>query len=224
MKTLFLFVLTLNAYAATLPNEVKLYTDALMAYEKKPTGLEKVYHLGLSAAKVLETKIEAMEEKEFTKLQTTFKGFSLNRDESISVSPDKDFFKALAKKSQNKVDSIFFENLYATYANNGSIQDYYSLVTDVTACVDFEGKTLSDSFLRWESFQKTYPSDYKETATKELEDAKKALESDCICGSKESYLKQTSALMKAHPSSKLSTILKSQEPKIKKIRFNCAPT
>lgn len=212
---------TLSSFAAEIP-EVSDYLKDLQLYEsgKSKVSLETVYEKGLKAAKVLETKIESMDEKTFGKFQKDAKGLILNREESISVSPEVNFFLSLAKKSSSKADLAFFENLKSTYSQGMAIQDYYQLVTDVTACVDFEGSALVDSYGKWNSYRIQYPDLYKKSVTTEIESAEKAIMSDCVCGPKESYLSKLETIKKQFPS--LVNKLKIQEKKT--IRFSCSPT
>ena len=99
--------------------------------------------------------------------------------------------------------------------------------TDYGGCYIFDGKTLSETYGMWASFQKAYPNHYQGAVGKELARIQKALESNCACGGEDEYLQELKSFLKTYPASPFNSDIASRleavNKKAFKMRFHCRP-
>jgi hypothetical protein len=216
---------------STVPESVERYARDINAAisSSGPLSLEKAFEEGLSAAEALEHgQLDRLDEPTFQKVKRLMIGFWVNRMEVISADPDPSIFVQLAHEKGTKVDQSFFEVLMKTYPDPKSWAPVYiEPKTDWGGCTVFEGKTLSGTYGWWTSFQKAYPSSYRVAVQKELTLIQSALESECVCGGEDEYLKELQIFVKTYPTSPfvpgVVSRLEAVKKKTFKIRFHWEP-
>jgi hypothetical protein len=213
---------------SAVPEDVTRYAHNMnrVISSAGPVSLEKVFEEGLSAAEALEPKMERFDEPTFQKVKIMMPGFSVNRMEVIFAEPDTKFYLKLAREKGTKSDQAFFETLRKTYPN-GVFAAYIKQITDYGGCRIFDGKTLSDIYGLWLSFQKTYPNLYRSAVQKELKLIESALESECVCDGEDAYRREMQYFLKTYPTSPFKPMVASRleafDKKAIKIRFQCVP-
>jgi hypothetical protein len=194
-----------------------------------PVSLELAFEEGVSAAEALEHgQLDRLDEPTFQNVKRMMIGFWVNRVEVFRADPDPSFFVKLAHEKGTKVDQAFFEVLKKTYPDPHSwAPAYIEPQTDWGGCKVFDGKTLSETYGLWISFQKAYPSLYRSAMRKELALIQSALESECVCGGEDEYRREMQSFLKTYPNSPFASGVASRLEAVNKqtfkIRFHCKP-
>jgi hypothetical protein len=213
---------------SVVPEDVERYALDMNAMMRSPASvsLANAFEKGVLAAEALKQHIEKFDEPTFQKVKRRMVGFYVNRVEVIWAEPDATFFLKLAREKGAKADQAFFEALEETYPE-GVWAAYIVPKTDWGGCTVFNGKTLSGAYGMWIAFQKAYPRKYQSTVQKELAKIQSALESECVCGDEDEYLKELQSFLKTYPTSpfvsSVASRLNAVNKKTIKIRFHCEP-
>jgi hypothetical protein len=214
----------------TVPPGVDRYArdmDAVMR-SSGPISLEPVFEVGMSAAAALERgQLERFDEPTYQKVQSMMVGFIVGRVEVVVADPLADFFLKLARERGTNVDRAFFEAQKKTYPD-GYWPAYLQQVTDYSGCTIFDGKTLTEIWGTWTTFQKSYPDRYREATQKELARVEEELVSNCACGGEDGVRKELESFLKAYPNSATAAKVASHLEAVKNgtsgIRFRCRPS
>jgi hypothetical protein len=213
---------------STVPEAVAHYARDLDLVMKGPgpTSLERVFEEGVSAAQDLTHQLERFDDLTYHSVQHMMTGFTVFREEALVAEPLPDFFLKLAREKGTSADQAFFETLQRTYPD--SIWPAYKQpVTDYSACVIFDGKTLTDLYGAWLEFQKSYPYNYRPATQKELTAIEEAATGTCACGDEDSVITELAAFSNAYPAARIAPQVASQLEAVRSgtsnIRFNCRP-
>jgi len=197
--------------AQTIPEEVEVYSRELNIISNNPNankGVEGLLQLGRKASDALVRSLspgkadilESLSEDEFQAVVLKMKGFSVNRQETVFVEPDPNFFIALAKRSGDQASVDFFEVYRKTKFA------YFRQQTDYNGCYLFGTLTMVDSYKQWVTYNKKYPTRYPEEVRNFIRDIEEELTGGtCACDDKESALREFEAFIQAFPHSKITT-------------------
>jgi hypothetical protein len=194
-----------------------------------PVSLEQVFEEGLSAAEALQnSQLERLDEPTYQKVKSMMSGFWVTREEVYFADAEPSLFVKLAGEKGTKVDQAFFETLKKTYPDpHESTPVYRTRKTDYSYCNNFDGKTLSEIYGLWTSFQKAYPRRYQVGLRKQLALIKTSLEGQCICGGENEYQRELQSFLKTYATSPFASLVASRLEALKnkpsEFRFYCKP-
>ncbi len=216
---------TMSAIPSTVERYQSDITRVLHGASKIP--LERAFEEGLLAASVLERgQLIRLDDAAYRKLRSMMPGFTIGREEVVTVAPIPDFFVRLARERGTSADRAFFSALKETYPD-GVQPAYYKAQTDYGGCVDFGDGTLTRLYTIWSRFSASYPGRYEGPAHKELAAIEEATTSTCACGSESDVKHELRALQNAYGASRIGNRVASQLQAIEShtsgIEFNCRP-
>ena len=187
-----LFATTL-AQAQTFPSvhaAMDVYGDALAAAESgtSPRGVEPAFEAIQDLAEALladlpdgtNSVLESLPETEFAVLKK-LPGVLVTRMEVLVVSPDAEYFVALAARAGDQADRRFAGTLAATY--DGYWPVYIRRQTDYSGCTAFGEGQLLDVYLAWSAMERDFPGRYVAVVARERDAvASEITRSTCACG------------------------------------------
>jgi hypothetical protein len=169
---------------------VDAYRHAIAALEAHAKGqrIEPAYDALMKVREFLmrpgedgRTVLESFSSETFSGLERELPGALLNRDETVFVAADPDFFVQLAVGHGDAADRQFFAALKATYPES-VWPVYVDQQTDYSGCTRFGTGTLVDTFRVWSRFRARFPRRYVEAAQREFDGITEALtRSSCAC-------------------------------------------
>jgi len=126
--------------------------------------------------------LESLADDEYRRVRGELTGVLVNREETLLVEPDPDFFVQLAVGHGDTADRRFFAALKATYPES-VWPVYVDQQSDVSGCTKFGSGKLVDTYRAWSNFRRRFPRRYSTAVRKETERVVDALtESTCACG------------------------------------------
>jgi len=219
------------AYSAQGPQPVPPSVDEYRAAIERVLGssprqsLEPIFALGNTAAKAVlkmpsyepgtVSPLESFDQKTFNLVAQEMKGFVVNREETVFVQPDTNFWVTLAESKGQNADQQFFQLLKKTYPDS-VWPAYVRQQTDYSGCTDFGTKGLTHSFVDWSAFQKAFPSAYADAAKHELEAVSQHLGSTCACGDKASVISELEYFLQKIPKGNMAEKVRTRLDNIRK--------
>jgi len=178
--------------------------------------------------------LESFDASTFELVSREMKGFVVNRDETVFVKPETDFWVRLADSKGLEPDREYFHLLKRTYPE--SVWPIYGRqATDYSGCTDFGTNALTQAYMDWTSFQRRFPNAYKEGAQHQLKAVLEEMNSTCACGDKTSVISELEYFLQKNPNGDEAEIIKTRlnsirndEPEIMydrpiKMRYKCSP-
>ena len=178
----------------------------LAANSSTRMSLETVLEKGQDVVPELLEKMDKMDDAQFDAVQKRMKGYIVNRDELLVVSPDPAFYLEQARAHGTPADIAFFEAMGKTL--NGYWPMTMEQMTDFTGCIRYGSGDLVKLYGLWQDFKRLYPGAYKEA----LADPNLLLLSDVedqlinglsACDSPENVRGEYEAFLQAYPQSPL---------------------
>ena len=174
-----------------------------------------------------ETALESLSDDDFARLERDLRGVWINREESVYVKPDVDFFVNLASRRGDQAAKEFFGALKMTYQDSHE-PAYLELVTDVSACTLFGRMDLVKIYRVWSDFRSRNPDRYNGGATEEWEPVQFALtKGTCACDDATSVERELDEFIRTFPTSPdrptIEGRLHALQAGRSNIRFNCRP-
>lgn len=124
--------------------------------------------------------LESLPEREFQTLKE-LPGALINRDETVFVEPDPDYFVKLAAARGDAADRAFFSALKATHPES-VWPVYVEQQTDYSGCIRFGSMSLVETYGVWASFQRRFGGRYAAGTLKEIDAVLEALTTaTCAC-------------------------------------------
>jgi len=190
---------------------VETYRAAIRsaASGRSPGGIESAFSALASMREALLevrnglTVLESLPDEDFGRLGRDLPGVVINRDETVYVTPDVDYFMALATARGDEADRAYCAALKATYPK--SVWPVYaSQQTDFSGCTRFGSLSLVDTYRIWSDFQRKFPRRYVMGAKKEIDAAMEDLtESTCACGGKAAIERELRQFLRDFPTSSI---------------------
>jgi hypothetical protein len=147
--------------------------------------------------------LESLSDEDFRQLSVAIPGAWINREETVFVAPDPDYFLKLAGSRGDATDGSFFSALKATYPES-VWPVYIKQQTDYSGCTLYGSGKLVDMYQQWSRFQRTFPDRYKAPVRERLEDISRQLtDSTCACEDASSVEKELQQFLQAFPTSTL---------------------
>jgi len=126
------------------------------------------------------TPLESLSEGEFQILRK-LPGAIINRDETVFVEPDPDYFVKLAAARGEPADRAFFSALKTTRSRSGW-PVYIEQQTDYSGCIRFGSMSLVETYRAWSGFQRRFGGRYAAGVRKEIDDVLQGLTTaTCAC-------------------------------------------
>jgi hypothetical protein len=126
------------------------------------------------------TPLESLPEGEFQILRK-LPGAIINRDETVFVEPDPDYFVKLAAARGDPADRAFFSALKMTRSQS-VWPVYIEQQTDYSGCIRFGSMSLVETYRTWSGFQRRFGGRYAAGVRKEIDDVLQALTTaTCAC-------------------------------------------
>ena len=202
------------------------YVAALEEYEKgtERKSVEFVFRKGQSVAKKLD-ELENLNEADYASVTKKMKGFIVNRDETIYIEPEVDFFKKLSKKFGTKSDAAFF-TFWSALKPDSVWSAYIEQQTDYSGCALYGKGILTELHGKAEQFRRQYPRAYTTELKEEIDEMKRELTSGtCACGNRNSVTEEFRLFIKTFPADEITPTIKRRlkgvQNKKTAIRFNC---
>lgn len=207
----------INRQVQTIPEEVERYSRELDIINNNPStsgGVEELLQLGREASHALimppkgssEDVLESLSDETFHAVSLKMNGFIVNREETINVDPDTDFFLALAKRTDDQASVEFFEAYKKTDPYGWPV--YINQQTDYSGCIRFGTMSLVDTFTLWDTYRKKHPTRYQKEVNKFIDDVESELVGGtCACEDHKSATLEFEAFIRAYPRSKIVTRL-----------------
>ena len=152
------------------------------------------------------TPLELLPEREFQMLRE-LPGAILNRDETVVVEPDTDYFVRLATARGDAADRAFFSAFKATHP--GSVWPVYlDQQTDYSGCVRFGSMSLVETYRTWAGFRRRFSGRYADGARKEVDAVLEALTTaTCACRDVTSVERELQRFQREFPSSPVKSAI-----------------
>jgi hypothetical protein len=212
---------------------VETYQSAIRsaASQRSSGGIESAFSALASVREALlemrngQTVLESLPDEDVRRLGRDLPGVVINRDEAVYVTPDVDYFMALATAWGDGADRVFCAALKATYPK--SVWPVYARQqTDFSGCTRFGSLSLVDTYRIWSDFQRKFPRRYVTGAKKEIDAAMEALtESTCACGGRAAVEMELRQFLHDFPTSsirvKIDQRLEALRAGRSDIRLNC---
>jgi hypothetical protein len=210
--------LPVNPKTSMIPEEVDVYARELKIVSNDANagiGIEGLLKLGEKASVALVLPhnpgeadvLEQLSEEDFQAVIFKMKGFSVNREETVFVEPDPEFFIALAKRASDKVSVEFFEAYRKTKPNGWPI--YIEQQTDYSGCIRYGTMDLVNTYTLWNTYSNKYPTRYKKEVMNFIQEVEDDLTGGtCACDDKDSGLRELEAFIRAYPRAKITTRLR----------------
>lgn len=202
----------------TIPEAVERYSFEAGILFNNPSagiGLEALLQMGRKASIALvrspqgerENILERLSKKDFEEVRHKMKGFFVNRDETVYVEPDPDFFIEIAKRAGDQPSLEFFQGYSKTIPNAWPI--YIEQQTDYSGCIRYGSISLADTYARWRDYGNKFPTHYVAEVANFIRSVEDELaEGTCACGNKESVVKEFQAVIQAYPQAKIALRLR----------------
>lgn len=160
--------------------------------------------------------LENLSEYDFLALERELEGIWINREETVYVKPNPEYWARLAEERGEQADKAFFNALKTTYPS--SIWPVYlEPQTDYSGCTRFGSMKLVDTYGLWTKVETEFPDNYKAAVAKEIERVKEELiSSSCVCGRQQDVVKELETFLVRFPRSSHFQELKSKLDLIKK--------
>lgn len=213
---------------------VTVYQATIKSAESRTTagGIEAAFTALASVREALTlgrgnnpSVLESLSDAEFERLQRELPGALVNREETLFIEPDPDYFMKLAAAHGDQADRRFFAAFKTTYPK--SIWPIYvEQQTDYSGCTAFGTGNLVEAYRVWSSFQSAFPNRYVAAARKELSGVSAALtESTCACEDASSVQRELQRFVQMFPASplraKIDERLKALQAGRSDIRVRC---
>jgi hypothetical protein len=171
------------------------------------------------------TVLESLSDDEFARLEHELPGVLMNREETVFVEADPDFFVQLAVGHGDAVDREFFAALKATYPES-VWPVYVEQQTDYSGCTRYGSGTLVKTFRTWSQFQARFPRRYIAAVQGEVERISEALiGSTCACGNRASIEQELTQFLQTYRAARLAGAVAARLQAIQagttEIRVNC---
>src|ERR1051325_10110966 len=148
-----------------------------------------------------DTVLEALSENDFAGLQGKLPGALINREESVFIKPDVDYFSKLAAAHGDAGDRGFFAEMKRTYPVS-VWPTYIEQQTDYSGCTRFGNMSLVETYRAWSDFQRTYPDRYTTAAAQEVAAVLNQLtQSTCACSDTPSVKRELDQFLLTFPAS-----------------------
>lgn len=191
--------------------------------QKTKKSIEPLLRQGKIVADELDA-LESLSEADYSSLQKKMKGFMVNREEIIFISPDVTFFGKLAQTHGTKADIAFF-SLMGELKPNSIWAAYITQQTDYSGCTIYGNGVLTGLYGKATRFKKTYPTAYLRDVSSEISGILEALTiSTCACGDLNSVQKEFRLFIKTFPNDNNTPVIRKRLAEIEKkkdFRFNC---
>jgi len=215
----------------SIPEEVEIYSRELNIESNTANSsinVERLLQLGQQASVALVQPsspgeadiLERLSEDEFQTVVHKMKGFSVNRQETVFVEPDPNFFIALAKRGGDQASVDFFE------VKKKTEYSYYRQQTDYNGCYLFGTLGMVDSYNQWIKYGNKYPARYSKDVKSQIRNIEDDITGGtCACDDKTSALREFEAFILAFPSAKIAERVRERINQINlgksDIRENC---
>jgi hypothetical protein len=213
---------------------VAAYVAAIKAAESGSRSVESVFAAVVPLREALmhndapsrETVLEALTDGDYVRLEHELRGVWINRDESVYVKPNVDFFINLASTRGDQVDKAFFAAMKTTY--DDTVPVYVQMVTDFNACTVYGPTDLVKLYGVWSTFRRRHPERYKDGAQEEWDAVRFQLtEGTCACGDKTSVERELAEFLRTFPASPDRATVERRLHDLhvgeSNFRFNCHP-
>lgn len=213
-----------DAYRAAITSAETRPADR--AIETALAALEKVSEaLTRARDNQLQTALESLSEEEFVRLKRDLPGALVNREETIFVEPDPDYFLKLAGAYGGPADRNFFAAFKATRPDS-VWPVYVEQQTDYSGCTAFGSGKLVEAYRVWDEFRTMFPDRYVVSALEQLEDVSRELtDSTCACGDSASVEAEMQRFIRVFPPSTVRSQVADRLEELHagrtKIRLNC---
>lgn len=220
---------------AAVPDEVEQYSRELGIVSTNPVagaGVEALLRLGRDASDALVRRpkgdglnvMEQLNDEEFQDVSLKMKGFLVNREETVYVEPDPEFFASLAKRTGDQVSVDFFDVYGKTIRKTWPV--YIEQQTDYSGCIRYGTTSLVDAYARWDTYRKKYPARYAEEVTNFIVEIEDYLASGtCACADKQSVVRELKAFIRAFPGAGIAPRIKERINEIRRgksdVREHC---
>jgi hypothetical protein len=208
---------------------VDAYPSALAAVESRAAGSSveavfdraaKVHDAMLAAGADGSSALERLTADAFAALQRDLRGLIVNREETLIVQPDADFFVALAGNFGTAVDRQFFSAYKSTYPDS-VWPVYVEQQTDYSGCTAFGAARLVTSYRIWSDFRRQQPRAYRAAAEQELGRVVHELAlSTCACGDRPAVERELQQFLDAFPGASAAPSVASRLRELKEGRSN----
>jgi hypothetical protein len=212
---------------------VETYRSAIRSAEsgRSTRGIESAFSALASMREALlevrngQTVLESLPDEDFRRLGRDLPGVVINREETVYVMPDVDYFTTLAAARGDGEDRAYCAALKATYPKS-VWPVYVGQQTDFSGCTRFGSMSLVDTYRAWSDFQRKFPGRYAMGAKKEIDAAIEDLtESTCACGGKAAVEQELQRFLQDFPTSsiraKIDQRLEALRAGRSEIRLNC---
>jgi hypothetical protein len=206
---------------------VDAYRAALAALEARKAGatLEKVFGRALAVHDALlasadNSSLEGLTPDAFAQLQRDLRGLVVNREETLIVQPDADFFLSLAERVGTPADRRFFSAYKRTYANSVWPM-YVEQQTDYSGCTRFGEGMLVGAYRLWLDVLRELPGAYNAPAELEwLKVEHELATSTCACGDRSSVERELQQFLDDFPAAPVRSVVAQRLREIKEGRSN----
>ena len=212
---------------------VEAYRASLRALDALPPGrgLEVVFTALTSLSDALThapanqpTVLESLSDDEYRQLQRDLPGALINREETLYVTADPDFFVRRAATQGDSADRQFFGALKATRAD-GVWPVYVEQQTDYSGCTRFGSGALVDTYRLWSEFRNRFPRRYTTAARAEEAGVTMALtQSTCACGDAASFEQELRRFLEALPTSPINARIRERLKALREGRSDIRPS
>jgi hypothetical protein len=216
------------SYAAGLPMpELDAYQKAISEFpnSKDKTSLEPLFRKGTALADQLVKKLEDLSEQDYELLQKKMPGFAVNREETVFILPESDFFLALAEKKGLEADIAFFKFL-KQYKPDSVWPVYINQQTDYSGCTIYGDGKLTGLYKEAINLKVKHNNAYVQDINQFIGALERELlEEVCACDDADSVKKEFELFLKEFPNSAISPKVQSRLSEVKqgksRFRFNC---
>lgn len=209
-----------------------MYRTALRTLETHAKGRHDLEALFDAVAPVREALMrvvdgtrtfESLTDNEYRRVQDQLTGVLVNREETLFVEPDPDFFVQLAVGHGDAADGRFFAALKATYPES-VWPVYVDQKTDFSGCTRFGSGKLVDTYRVWSDFRRRFPGRYSAAARNETERVIDALtESTCACGETTDVERELALFVRAAPAPRVRAKVEQRLQALRSGRSNIRP-
>ena len=214
--------------SASQREAVDAYRVGLAALEARKAGvtLEDVFDRARAASHALiesadnPSAFEGLTPDAFAQLQRDLRGLVVNREETLIVQPDADFFVSLAERVGTPTDRRFFSAYKSTYADSVWPM-YIEQQTDYSGCTVFGSGKLVEAWRLWSEVERELPGRYHDYAHAEwLKVSHELATSTCACGDRSSVERELRQFLDAFPDAPDRSVIASRLRELKEGRSN----
>jgi len=212
---------------------VETYRSAIRsaASGRSTRGIESTFSALASVRDALtevrngQTVLESLPDEDFRRLGRDLPGVVITRGETVYVTPDVDYFMALATARGDGADRAYCAALKATYPKS-VWPVYVDQQTDYSGCTRFGNLSLVDTYHIWSDFQRRFPRRYVTGAKREIDAAMEHLtKSTCACRDKAAVEQELQRFLHDFPTSSIRVKIDQRLDALRAgrsdIRLNC---